>query len=353
MNKIIITSKIHMLVAFMGIILFLLFGCTDRTDTGKDSVKLVPEVQNNDGPEKKIVLGNIVKPVSKNHPPMIVSASILPSEPSRRSTLGVNVRATDQENDKIEYSYLWEVNGYTDDKFTGVLLEKGNFSDGDNIRVRVTPKDKYAAGEPFWTQFVLVAEKNIYPEITSLYLSPNPCYKGDTIKVFSESVDLNGDSVDLSYAWKRNGVDLYGELDPELNTSSFDKGDSIVVTLTPADSFGVGKSVRSKPLLISNSPPVLAMPSGKASIENELYKAQISAKDPDYDLLTYSLLEGPPGMSIDSHTGEITWPLLKNVEDGKHRVVVKVRDSDGAVAQLEYNINLGISRQGHILPHRR
>ena len=45
------------------------------------------------------------------------------------------------------------------------------------------------------------------------------------------------------------------------------------------------------------------------------YSYQVRAIDPDNDALTYSLVDGPSGMTIDAHTGDIQWqlPIAVNV----------------------------------------
>ncbi len=61
------------------------------------------------------------------------------------------------------------------------------------------------------------------------------------------------------------------------------------------------------------------------------YQAQVEAIDPEDSTLTYSLLAGPAGMTLDAQTGELTWtPQLADL--GQSAVVVGVTDALGAAA---------------------
>jgi len=316
-------------------------GCSGKTtETSKGKVV----VQNNDGPENRVSSGSHVKVAPKNHRPEIVSVRILPNEPNARSTIGVNVRATDPENDPIEYEYLWEINGNLQENHINVFLENTNFVNGDNIRAKVTPKDKYGVGEGVWTQYVIIQDKNQPPVITSMYVSPSPAYKTDMLKVVVETLDLDEDVVSLSYVWERNGVEIYGEEAEELRRNDLSRGDSIVVKVTPSDSYGTGRTIISKPIVISNSPPIVQAPKGDAAIQGKFYRAKIEASDPDGDLIQYHLIEGPTGMKIDSYSGNIEWELSEEGSSGRHKIAVKITDEGGQYAQVEYNINLAFSK---------
>ena len=62
------------------------------------------------------------------------------------------------------------------------------------------------------------------------------------------------------------------------------------------------------------------------------------AVDADGDVLTYSLLEKPQGMEIDSQTGIISWnPVAGDI--GNHAVTVEASDGKGGVAQQKYTLS--------------
>jgi len=74
-----------------------------------------------------------------------------------------------------------------------------------------------------------------------------------------------------------------------------------------------------------NKVPVLgSTPPTTAKVEY-LYTYDVKASDLEDDILTYSLLTFPEGMTIDSSTGVITWTPTKE-QIGENEVVVKVED---------------------------
>jgi len=320
---------------------YMLFGCGKKKTENTKAVKLV--IQNNDSQEKVIDSGNSVRVIKENHRPEIITARILPHEPSKRSTLGVNVRASDPENDSIEYEYLWEVNGYKRDGIDTVFLRNIHFSTDDRVRVRVTPKDEHGKGEGLWTQFVIIEDKNEAPVVTSIHISPSNPYKTDVLKAVVKAVDLNKNTINYYYKWLRNGVEIYGADEAVLEDVELNKGDSIAVSVTPYDSYDSGKKYISKPVVILNSPPTVKPPSGGAKIKDHVYFAKIESIDPDGDFLNYDLLKGPAGMTLDAYTGEINWSLSGNKSSGRHKVVVRVSDAEDSYSQLEYNINIAFS----------
>jgi len=74
-----------------------------------------------------------------------------------------------------------------------------------------------------------------------------------------------------------------------------------------------------------NTAPVLgSTPPTTAKVEY-LYTYDVNANDFEDDILTYSLLTSPEGMTIDSSTGIITWTPTEE-EIGGNEVTVKVND---------------------------
>lgn len=59
-------------------------------------------------------------------------------------------------------------------------------------------------------------------------------------------------------------------------------------------------------------------------------KVRVPAIDPDGDanMMTYSLLEGPPGMTIDSKTGELKWAPGDELAPQDYKVRLEAKDSD-------------------------
>ena len=78
-----------------------------------------------------------------------------------------------------------------------------------------------------------------------------------------------------------------------------------------------------------NFSPEITSAAVTEATESELYSYDVDATDLDVgDILTYSLATSPPGMNIDSSTGEINW-IPTNFQVGDNDVVVSVSDGNG------------------------
>lgn len=174
------------------------------------------------------------------------------------------------------------------------------------------------------------------PEVVYVRLSPSLVYPGTVIRAEVEGRDMDGDFVTFYYEWKRNGETIVGELNDELDTNGFMKGDVITLTVTPFDGKDTGTSRRSLPVIVANRPPeITSIPS--VSVTDNRYVYQVKATDPDGDSITFSLEDPPPGMTIDPQTGLIEWELPE--EGDSFEIKVMVTDGD-ATAFQSFELNL-------------
>ena len=69
------------------------------------------------------------------------------------------------------------------------------------------------------------------------------------------------------------------------------------------------------------------------------YQYEAEATDRDNDELTYQLMAGPSGLSVDSETGLVNWtPETEDI--GTHSVIVEVADGRGGKDMQQYNIEI-------------
>ncbi|MBW2971368.1 hypothetical protein KY320_04375 [Candidatus Woesearchaeota archaeon] len=159
-----------------------------------------------------------------------------------------------------------------------------------------------------------------------------------TIVMTSTAPD-NGDSVfekDVSY----------GTLTKDSNTQATfkwkpgysDEGDHLI-TFSVKDSDNV-KSEGQTTVTVNNvnRAPVITS-SAVASVElDDDYSYHVEATDADGDTLTFSLLESPDDMDIDSSSGVITWePTYEDV--GNNNVIVQVSDGTDTDTQ-EFDVDI-------------
>ncbi len=175
------------------------------------------------------------------------------------------------------------------------------------------------------------------PRIVNLKLLPALPRKGDELHV-EVVAERNGDSpVTFRYQWSVNGNILYAENGPNLKVP-FVKGDRVVVAITP-EADGIQGMTLTQMTVIGNSPPVVSPTLADVTIAGNHYSGKIQAQDPDGDPLTYTLLEGPKGMTVNQRTGEITWDFQPE-DAGMHTISISVKDSDNAEMILSLPLKL-------------
>jgi hypothetical protein len=85
------------------------------------------------------------------------------------------------------------------------------------------------------------------------------------------------------------------------------------------------ESNNNAPVIISSAITQLYLDS-----DNYHYFYDVNALDPDKDLLTYTLVESPSEMTIDSNSGQINWqPTDQQI--GTHQITVEVTDGRGGI----------------------
>jgi RHS repeat-associated protein len=89
----------------------------------------------------------------------------------------------------------------------------------------------------------------------------------------------------------------------------------------------------------ANVAPTITSPAPTVATVGLPFGHQVTATDPDGDLLSYYLTQSPSGMSIDRTTGRITWtPTAAQI--GAHPVSIRVLDGRGGSATQSFNMTV-------------
>ncbi len=128
--------------------------------------------------------------IIKNTPPVTLKAELLPAMPRADSTLIVDIKTNDIDNDNISFKYKWTVNG----KFAGEEdFIDGELKRGDIITVQVTPFD----GEDYGKTIRL--KTGIFNSVP-VFSANKPFLDGNIYKYQITATDPDGDT--LTYALK-------------------------------------------------------------------------------------------------------------------------------------------------------
>ena len=222
----------------------------------------------------------------------------------------------DPEGDPITYSYAWSVDG-TPYAGTGATISALETTRGQTWEVTVTPSDELAAGDSATASREI---SNTPPQVLSVTLSVDPAYTNSVIGSAVTITDEDGDPVTADYTWTVNGlvvIETGGNLDGAV---FFDKGDVVVLTVTPFDTEEAGTPVSSAPLTISNTPPVAGTVtlSPDPAYTNDSITALTTMTDEDGDPIDAEYAWTVNGMAVAETSGS-----LSGLTDfDKHDVIV-------------------------------
>jgi hypothetical protein len=155
----------------------------------------------------------------------------------------------------------------------------------------------------------------------------------DVLKVSIQ--DKAGDGITWVYEWTKNNQP-FGRGD---STKDFKRGDNVAVKIMPFDGekYGNPKILTTE---IKNTTPRV-VEDKVAIFDGKQFSYQVKATDADGDSLTYSLVEGPPGATIDQKSGIITW---SNVPEDQQKLDLKVKINDGHNGEITYPVTVNFSK---------
>jgi hypothetical protein len=282
-----------------------------------------------DGP----VVGGGVK---SNHPPTVRLVTIVPDPLVLAGPITAHVAADDPDGTEPTKRFQWIVNGVPVLGATGPELPPSQVKRGDLIALEVIATDGQVESVPYRTQPVTVV--NTPPVIAHVVVEMEAPGNGNRVHAKVDAVDPDRDEIHYTYRWWRNDQEIQEGEESVLDTTGFGRKDVIVVEVIARDQDAAAAPVRSAPSALGNSPPLIV--SSPVPLTNrEVYEYLVQAKDVDGDSITYVLETGPPGMTINMATGQVTWKILSGVA-GTHRVKVMAEDGQGGAAWQEFELSI-------------
>jgi hypothetical protein len=273
---------------------------------------------------------------SESAPPRVTAAEILPAGPTARTPLTLAYTGQDGEGGPVQYAYRWYVDGSDVEEGVGSALEPGSYKKGSEVYAEIIPSDARTQGPPFRTKTIVIA--NQPPEVAAVNMTPVPAFAGSMIKAEPDAVDPDGDEISIAYQWKANGAPVAAAgTQASLDTRDMKKNDIISVFVRASDGEGT-VDAESGGLRLSNSSPKITSSPPSGLVQGR-YDYKVAAVDADGDRLAFSLLSGPPGMSINPSTGMVTWQAPGNVTGQSNvSVQIAVDDGDGGRAIQEFSL---------------
>jgi hypothetical protein len=254
-----------------------------------------------------------------------VTLAILPEAPLAGTPLVVALRGASADG------ISWLKNGEPIAGASGENLDVGSFVKGDSVTVVVESK----SGEHRAT----VTIGNTPPRIKQVKFRDAAIRAGQPIELLVEAEDLDDDPVTLAYRWTTaEDGSVIGE-DAILPAAKVLRGSRIGFMVTPSDGEIEGEPFQGSAIEVPNAPPVITS-QPPLEFKSTVYRYDVKATDADGDPVSYALDAPPSGMTIESATGLLTWPVA-GVAAGEYQINIVVEDSAGAKAFQDYRLTLG------------
>ena len=250
---------------------------------------------------------------------------IVPDAPTAKNDLRAGVTGATGGVD-----FRWMVDGKVISGSEGAGLPHTAFRKGALVAVTVGSAGLEASAK--------VTIGNAPPEVVSVGYRPNTVFRGQDLNAQPVAEDIDGDLVSFSYLWVINGEEQPLETDATLPGDRFHKGDRIAVEVVPNDGETDGPIYRTGDIVVGDSPPRFTSKPPQ-SFRSAVYSYQAHAEDADGDPLTFHLVSGPQGMTIDAENGLVQWPVGQN-QAGEHLVKIEVSDEDGQTDVQQYRLNI-------------
>jgi RHS repeat-associated protein len=265
-----------------------------------------------------------------NLPPVVTSAPL--TQAVLNKTYTYTVQAKDAENQPLTFSLVNNPPaGMTIDAKTGKVQWTPTQLGGQAIDILVTD-GQGGVNLHSYQLLVLETAPNQLPAIAT-----QPVRTAVVGQPYQYTVIANdADSADLRFTFQDSPVGMAIDETTGLIQWQPDRAGEFPITIVVTDSNG-GKAIQSftlqaavnqAPQVTSN--PVLSVTAGLP------YHYDLKVVDPDGHPVTYTLISGPPGMTLD-RLGRLTWsPGIAEI--GTHAVEIAVTDSYGAAVTQKYDL---------------
>ncbi len=260
----------------------------------------------------------------ENTAPEITSAELGPEPAYETTTLEVSWEATDLDDDEVQASYAFYVNGTLAQDSDLATLDGSLFDKGQQVQAVVTPSDDFLSGEGFATNTVEIL--NSAPSYDAVALDPSEIYEDTTVSCLPTGwSDADGDAESYTIQWYVE--DAAVSTDATIDGTLFDRGDELYCEVTPHDGEEAGAPVTSDVATVGNSPPSIASASLSTTSPTETDTISVTvtdAVDADDDSITLSYAWSVNGVVVSSLPS-----LSGDYFDKGDTIVAQVSPNDG------------------------
>jgi Putative Ig domain len=267
--------------------------------------------------------------------PTIMKVTYNPLKPRPGERLSAEAEILAGGSRAVTLSYHWTRNGQALGEIEGKELDTKGFKKGDHIGLTIIPQDSSGKGNVFNAPEITIGNQR--PVVAQMALEPTGPIAGSDLSVVAQGGDSDGDAVTLRYQWLRNGQPVAEAKGATFPGSLLRRGDVVEAHITPWDGEEAGDERVLGPFKVLGPPPRILSQPPSEGFEGGVFAYRIVASNPGGGGLTFSLVQGPVGMTVGSNDGMLRWNLPG--ERGKaYPVTVRVTNEEGAWIEQGFTI---------------
>jgi hypothetical protein len=159
--------------------------------------------------------------------------------------------------------------------------------------------------------------------------------------------DADGDALSYSLVSGPSGMSIHPRSGHLAWLPQADQLGKHLITVRATDTAGAASDISFDLFVrrLSGAPTIVSVPITEAVVGQTLLTT-IKAIDPESDPLTFELLSGPLGMTVDSASGDLSWTPAAN-QIGESAVFVQVRDGFGNSATQGFSVRTSVGSSNH------
>ncbi|MFK7927311.1 MAG: hypothetical protein AB8H79_03935 [Myxococcota bacterium] len=221
-------------------------------NTSRDEVWVVTAVPNDGDSDGE---GAIAQFTVANVAPVMTDILLVPARPQEADEITAVGQATDFDNDEIVFLYEWTVNGTTVERASSNTLTGEHFSKGDEVRAVLSPTDSTSLGESLTSDPVVV--QNTPPTLERVLIEPAIAREATELSCPPiGGADVDADPLTYAFEWSVDGTVVANS--EAVDGDDFPRDQEVVCTVTVSDDEEPAAPVSSEPVVIQNTPPILA-----------------------------------------------------------------------------------------------
>ncbi len=259
--------------------------------------------------------------------PALMEVTVIPDRPRVGDRIEARVDLRAGSGEPVTLVYQWLRNGASIPGAGSRILETEGLKKGDKISVKVKIQGQEAEME---SRSLAIA--NTPPRIITVSVTPSRPVVGQELSASVKAEDKDGDKLSYQYQWARGGQEVAGATQATFPAGLLKRGHEMAVSSVVSDGEAQSEKVPSLPVTVSGRPPVILSQPPAGVPQMGTFSYQVVAQDPEGGAVSFSLVSGPSGMTIDPRGGLLTWPLPQ-ARGGAYPVVVRVMNQDGYADQ--------------------